>query len=432
MEKDLNQKQLNLLTELCGVLQNPNMPSLLGRLKQHPFPQPLEESEGRAPQSKPSLLQRMDVSGFSNNSKSPPILSGDARALKLTLTPQSFESSMKTLLSCLHQPKRRRLSTPISRKSCPSNHPVKSPEIQEIRGNNLSTPHPQEKTYCCTILGEFGNVLFPKRGTKMREILRGRNSTSPTCPGTQIQQLRPLVFATPVARKPVSFFEHTTATSPRPSSLIAHNSPTGIPSSQWERNLKGIPSISTKSSRHSTILFPDEERTGRLGDTEITFGVVEPKKCISSAAEWSAAWRRALKAICFAFTHRRDELIEYGDYIVSEFAAKIVSSYHKLLLYDIALRNEVSAGQHILLTDHHWFSRLYSAIVMPDGVESTTDKLSGKKPGKPGQGNEKSDICNKFNAGTCRNNASDCKYRHVCKICNKPGHRKGDCSDKSK
>ena len=84
---------------------------------------------------------------------------------------------------------------------------------------------------------------------------------------------------------------------------------------------------------------------GHLGDTEIYFGVSEAKKRISTAAEWSAAWRRASKAIAFTFPHQRDELLNYGDYIESEFAAKQSSSHHKLILFDIALHNEVSASQ---------------------------------------------------------------------------------------
>ena len=212
---------------------------------------------------------------------------------------------------------------------------------------------------------------------------------------------------------------------------IAHNSPTGIPSSQWERILKGesIDLNHIFALLHHVV--PDEERTGRLGDTEISFGVSEPKKRISTAAEWSATWRRASKAIAFAFPHRREELIEYGDYIESEFAAKIVSSHHKLLLYDIALRNEVAAGQQFLLTDFPRFSRLYSAIVLPDGVEAIADKPGGKKPGK-GHQSDKSDICNKFNAGTCKNSNAECKYRHVCKNCGKSDHGKKNCPDGSK
>ena len=209
---------------------------------------------------------------------------------------------------------------------------------------------------------------------------------------------------------------------------IAPNSPTGIPSSQWERILKGeaVDLNQVFASLHHVV--PDEERTGRLGDTEITFGVAEPRKRVSTAAEWSAAWRRASKAIGFAFPHRREELLEYGDYIESEFAAKVSSSHHKLLLYDVALRNEVAAGQHVLLTDHHRFSRLYSAIVMPDGIESHSDKSSGKKPSKSNQSSDKPEICNKYNAGTCKNSDAECKYRHLCKTCRKPGHGRNECS----
>ena len=209
---------------------------------------------------------------------------------------------------------------------------------------------------------------------------------------------------------------------------IAPKSPPGIPSSQWERILKGeaVDLNQIFASLHHVV--PDEERTGRLGDTEITFGVAEPRKRITTAAEWSAAWRRASKAIGFAFPHRRDELFEYGDYIESEFAAKVTSSHHKLLLYDIALRNEVAAGQHSLLTDHNRFSRLYSAIVMPDGIEGHSDKSSGKKPSKSNQGGDKPDLCNKFNAGTCKNSDTECKYRHLCKNCHKSGHGRKDCA----
>ena len=214
---------------------------------------------------------------------------------------------------------------------------------------------------------------------------------------------------------------------------IAPNCPSGIPSSQWERILKGeaVDLNQFFASLHHVV--PDEERTGRLGDTEITFGVAEPKKRISTAAEWSSAWRRASKAISFAFPHRREELLEYGDYIESEFAAKIISSHHKLLLYDIALRNEVAAGQQTLLTDFHKFSRLYSAIVLPDGVESggpERERQPGKKPRN--QKGDKPEICNKFNAGTCKNLPTECKYRHVCKSCGKTDHGKKDCPDGNK
>ena len=70
---------------------------------------------------------------------------------------------------------------------------------------------------------------------------------------------------------------------------IAPNCPTGIPSSQWERIFKGdaIDLNGIFASLHHIV--PDEERTGRLGETKISFGISEPKKKVCTAAEWSSA-----------------------------------------------------------------------------------------------------------------------------------------------
>ena len=164
---------------------------------------------------------------------------------------------------------------------------------------------------------------------------------------------------------------------------IAPNAPAGIPSSQWERILKGDAGDLNQIFASLHHVVPDEERTGRLGEAEISFGVTEAKKRVSTAAEWSTAWKRASKVIGFTFPHRLEELSDYGDYIEAKFAAKLPSSHHKLILYDVALRNKVTAGQHVTLTDLNKFSRLYSAIVLPNGVEGDTGKQAGNGPAKP-------------------------------------------------
>ena len=132
---------------------------------------------------------------------------------------------------------------------------------------------------------------------------------------------------------------------------ITSNSPTGIPSSQWECIFRGdaVNLNQIFTSLHHVI--PDKERTGCLGDMEIVFGVSESKKQVTTTLEWLSAWRRALRAIGFTFPHWKEELLEYGDYIESESAAKLTSSHHKIILYDIALQNKVASGQHSLLTD---------------------------------------------------------------------------------
>jgi hypothetical protein len=213
---------------------------------------------------------------------------------------------------------------------------------------------------------------------------------------------------------------------------VAPTSPSGIPSSQWERILRGesVDLNHFYASLHHVV--PDEERTGRLGDTEIAFGVAEPKKKIQNFAQWSGAWKRASKAISFAFPHRREELFEYGEYIESEFQAKHTSLHHKIILFDLALRNEVGAGQHYLLTDSHKFTRLYSAIVLPGGVEGDPPQSSSKKTLSTNQSSGKQEICNKFNLGTCKQSNADCKYRHLCRGCRKSGHGKNSCPDESK
>src|SRR5437879_2064922 len=103
-------------------------------------------------------------------------------------------------------------------------------------------------------------------------------------------------------------------------------------------------------------------------------GVSDAKRRVGTAAGWSAAWHFATRAIGFVFPHRAEELRSYGDYIEGEFAAKVTHSHPKIILFDIAVRNIVQGGQSILLTDQHQFLRLYSAIVMPDGVEHGAGK----------------------------------------------------------
>ena len=134
-----------------------------------------------------------------------------------------------------------------------------------------------------------------------------QNSLSRKCLGSFQKVNPPGTLAAPVARRLVGYSERRAYNRDISKAKffvkIVPNSPSGIPSSQWERILKGeaIDLNQVFASLHHVI--PDEERTGRLGDTEITFGVTEPKKRISTAAEWSSSWRRASKAISFAFPH---------------------------------------------------------------------------------------------------------------------------------
>ena len=172
-----------------------------------------------------------------------------------------------------------------------------------------------------------------------------------------------------------------------------------------------------------------KENVGRVGSTEISLGRSEPSKKVQTSGEWTSAWNATIKAIKFAFPHREQELREYGEYIEGHFSAKIASSHRKIILYDAAIRNEVGGGQNALLTDTHRFSRFYSAIVMPDGIESDHTRLTSKRlTGRP---ITKTELCNRFNSiNGCRNSADDCRFKHACKRCKRTSHGKESCDIK--
>jgi len=205
---------------------------------------------------------------------------------------------------------------------------------------------------------------------------------------------------------------------------IASGSPDNIPSSQWERIFKGesVDLDQIISSLHRITV--NEERKARVGETDIVFGPVEATRKVSTASDWSTAWRRASRAISFVFPHRSSELDDYADYIESEFAAKLATGHHRIILFDIAVRNLVRGGQQIVLTDTHKFGALYSAIVLPDGVQYAN---GGRRSLQP---RGKVEICNRFNGKGCT--STSCRYRHACKNCGSTTHGQAACGAATK
>jgi hypothetical protein len=214
---------------------------------------------------------------------------------------------------------------------------------------------------------------------------------------------------------------------------VAYNLPEGIPSSQWDRLLRGesVDLDQVLSAMHFINL--NEERKGRLGTAEVVFAVAESKRHVRTGAEWSAAFRRLSKAVVFLFPHRRDELLEYAEHIEGLFSAKHTNAHSKVILYDQSVRNQVGGGQNILLTDFNRFQSLSEAILHADGIEY---KNHGKGASKGGEGSgkgegSKKDICRRFNGQAgCRFTEEECYYKHICKSCGKGGHSKLSCTEK--
>ena len=217
---------------------------------------------------------------------------------------------------------------------------------------------------------------------------------------------------------------------PRSKFLVrtARNAPEGVVASQWERILKGE-ALNLDNFLSSIIRTTiDEDRKARLGTAQLTFSTSEPRRKVRTYGDWISAWRRASRAIAFAFPHRADELEDYFIHIQTEFDSKQIGAHQRIILYDIAVRNYVGGGQTTLLTERDRFSHLYSAIVVSDGVEFGANASSRRGGGGPSvaRGQE---TCNKFNTESgCPH--SPCKYRHRCGKCGKDGHGQHTCAEK--
>ena len=150
---------------------------------------------------------------------------------------------------------------------------------------------------------------------------------------------------------------------------LANNLPEGIPSTQWDRLLRGesIDLNQILSAMHFVQL--DEERKGSLGSAEVVFAIAESKHQIRSGADWSSAFRRASKAVTFLFLHQMEELLEYAEYIEGLFAAKQVNAHPKVIQFDQSVQNQVGGGQNTLLTDYQHFNCLSEAILHANRVE---------------------------------------------------------------
>ncbi|KAF8151402.1 hypothetical protein B0H34DRAFT_664675, partial [Crassisporium funariophilum] len=171
------------------------------------------------------------------------------------------------------------------------------------------------------------------------------------------------------------------------------------------------------------------ENTGRVGSTEISFGLSEPSCKVQTSGNWSLAFNEIIKATSFVFPHQETKLRKYSKYINREFSSKVDLSHQKIILYNTAVRNKVGGGQQMLLTNRNKFSFIYSTTVMPDGIESNYNKQSGSQPN--GTKSQVDYYC-RFNSGKGCPDDSKCRYKHICRKCKHQGHSQVNCDSKSR
>jgi len=111
-----------------------------------------------------------------------------------------------------------------------------------------------------------------------------------------------------------------------------------------------------------------EKRTETIGDVEISYGTEVATMKIATESEWIAAWRRAARAVKFAFPHRTAELDAYFEYICDMFAQSAKATHGQIILFDKAVRNRVGSSRRYELCDFDAFQdihRMFFIICSP-------------------------------------------------------------------
>ena len=271
-----------LLSQLCQVLNHPDLPALLHRLTNPETSQEIKE-RSQQNQDRPSLLQRMGESHFSNHLKSLSILSEMEKSQKWLRSPLFYEPLGRTLMSRLLNPKleRKRHLTLTSLKSWKSNlHLTKQTEpgnLKNRRQNQINLKRQE------LVNMELDNPEKKESlNRKMMRIQRQRSLilTSPKCHGSLLQMNKLLHLETPVVRKPVGYCEPTTEMSQKlsSSSKLHQTHQLDFTLHSGNESSKASQSISTKSSHHSTMLSLMKRERVAWETQKSLFGVAEAKK----------------------------------------------------------------------------------------------------------------------------------------------------------
>jgi hypothetical protein len=196
-----------------------------------------------------------------------------------------------------------------------------------------------------------------------------------------------------------------------------------FPDGEWKNILAGhaVNLDSVLSGYHSTS--NNDEHIEILGNLEFKIPMVTPNKVVSTTGDWSVAWNKTARATIFAFPHRSKELANYGETIISLFAATHVNFHPRVIAYDRAVRRRVGSRRDLELTDYYEFLDLRTSHMDTIGaaVVHTADVREQSVPRK------KTEACNRWNQGLCMLDDATCRRMHVCNICKEKGHKGPKC-----
>jgi hypothetical protein len=176
---------------------------------------------------------------------------------------------------------------------------------------------------------------------------------------------------------------------------------------------------------HYTVDGGGKRLIQRIGDLQLVSDSPKVDKHVRTSGDWTIAWAKYRAAVLFVFPHRQYELDKYGAHIESSFLSNPLV-HDRVLLYDRRVRTRAAESGLLRLCDTTEFFSDFNYFVLSPGPVQRGSSGGGRARATAGQRNQSSDICRRFNFGTCRDAAS-CKYQHVCIRCQKEGHSLNTC-----
>ncbi|KAI0652848.1 hypothetical protein C8Q70DRAFT_929169, partial [Cubamyces menziesii] len=209
------------------------------------------------------------------------------------------------------------------------------------------------------------------------------------------------------------------------------NSPSApeFPNSEWTSVLSGraIDLDHVFTGRYTP--GPEEPVTEAISGIEFSINHPVAAKRITTCGDWVFAWGRATRATVFAFPHRRDKLVAYGEYIRGLSRALAPAVHAQVLNFDHTVRKQVGSARNLRLTNFESFANLKIQYINSCGANIYHTEVSTSLAGRPKRSPpaRQKEACRRWNTGTCSRKASECCFQHVCINCNGDGHRKADC-----
>jgi hypothetical protein len=166
--------------------------------------------------------------------------------------------------------------------------------------------------------------------------------------------------------------------------------------------------------------------TGRL---EFKFGVAKAVKQVKMSGDWFIAWGIYSNAAVYVFPHRKEEFNMYGTHILSLFTATTSNSHSAVINLDKGIRACVGECRSLLLTDQSAFKDLKLYWLNPIGAGGQPSIEANRGQKKKRADYRDNEPCLKWNLGEWTKKASECRHKHVCRICGK-NHRETECKSK--